>query len=275
MSKCVLFLALSAALSFSGIAATPPVAAQDSERGRAAEGQVATATATEGIANYIQAVDISVAELERDGPSEFDVRVFVTIVDGQEQAVRSVDVIFPGGKEISITREKQDFEGAEHFAAAVREADGDPLSFSYMNIGAMSIAQYGSGTYLIRVNHESGAEQISFPSVDPETGSPLRRPEFPKLTSMLEGTVTSPFSVNIGRMAVAASLFFGRVDRQSEEFLEAVERRIPAGETTTGPIELRSGSWGGDIGVASGNSGVVRAFRGPSHFLPSSSSTLK
>ena len=63
--------------------------------------------------------------------------------------------------------------------------------------------------------------------------------------------------MNFQKTSLPAGLFFGKEDRQSGGFSETIGREIPAGETTTGPIELGSGNWGGDIGVASENSGVV------------------
>ena len=257
MNKRMLFSALSVAILFSDITATLLIAEQDTEQSQVKESRDADATATEGIADYIQSVNISVGELQRPGPNEFDVRIFVSIVDGKEKAIRSVDVVCPGGKEISITTERQDFDGNEHFAAAMREGEDNPFSFAYMNIGAMSIEEYGIGTYSIRINHESGSEQISIPSIDSATGARLRRPEFPKLTSKLEGALTSPIIVNSEKTSLPAGLFFGKEDRQSGGFSETIGREIPAGETTTGPIELSSGNWGGDIGVASENSGVA------------------
>ncbi len=257
MNKRMLFLALSVAILLSDITATLLIAEQDTEQSQVKESRDAAATATVGIADYVQSINISVGELQRPGPNEFDVRISVAIVDGKEKAIRSVDVVCPGGKEISITTERQEFDGREHFAAAMREGEDGPFSFAYMNIGAMSIEEYGIGTYSIRINHESGSEQISIPSVDSATGARLKRPVFPKLTSKLEGTLTSPIVVNSEKTTLPAGLFFGKTDPQSQGFTEVVNGQIPAGETTTGPIELSSGTWGGDIGVASENSGTV------------------
>jgi len=263
MDKLIRILVLSLVILFSYNTATAQIAVQGAEQGQPGEIRAAKATATEGIANYIQGVDISVVELQRPGSKkEFDMRIFVATADGKEETIReetirSVEVVCPGGKKIAITRKKQDFGGNEHYAVAMREGDGKPLSFAYMNIGTSSIQEYGSGTYSIVINHESGSERISIPSVDPATGAQLERPAFPELTSKLEGTVTSPVSVDFKKIDATANLFLGREDSQSEDFLEVVNRRMQAGETTTGPIELSSGNWGGDIGVASGNSGVA------------------
>jgi hypothetical protein len=103
----------------------------------------------------------------------------------------------------------------------------------------------------------SPASRISIPAIDPAKGVPLEFPSFPELTSKLEGSVASPVSVDFKKTDLTANLFLGKVDSQSEDFTEVVTRRMRAGETTTGAIELSSGIWGGDIGVASDNSGVT------------------
>ena len=153
-------------------------------------------------------------------------RISVTISDGKDEAIRSVDVICPGGKEISIARKKQDFGGNEHFAVAMREGDDAPLSFAYMNIGTSTINEYGMGTYIIVINHESGSDRISIPAIDPAKGVPLEFPSFPELTSKLGGTVASLFSVDFKKTDLTANLFLGKVDSQSEDFTEVVTRRM-------------------------------------------------
>ena len=63
MDKAIRTLVLSLIILSSESTATEQIAAQDAEPGQTKEVQAAKATATKGIANYIQGVDISVVEL--------------------------------------------------------------------------------------------------------------------------------------------------------------------------------------------------------------------
>ena len=259
MDKLIRILILSFVILFSQSTATAQIAAQDAEQSRAREIQAAKATATKGIANYIREVSISVAEFQRPGPKrEFDMWISVTAADDNDDAIDSVDVICPGGKEISITRERQDLDGAGNHTVATREGDDGPLSFGYSVIATESFKEYGTGTYTFVINHESGSERIMIPAVDPDTGAKLKPPPFPELTSKIEGTITSPISVEIKKMDFITQVFLGKVDGQSEGFLEEVNRYILAGEETTDPIELSRGDWGANLRVERANSGVVR-----------------
>ena len=252
------FLFMSVAIMYSSLSASLLLAVQEVGQDRNKESQSADATVSDGIENYVGAVNIAIAELQRPGPNEFDVRISVAVADGKEEAIKSVDIVFPSEKVIAITREKRDFGGNEHYSVASRQEDSEQLVFSYFNIGEMSVKQYGSGDYVVRVNHESGSGEILIPSVDAATGAKLQRPHFPEFMSKLEGTIASPVVVDIKKIELDAGLFFGKANEESGGFSEVVERQIRAGETTSGPIELGIGNWGGDIGVASKNSGVAK-----------------
>lgn len=258
MEMKIRFLILSVAIVCSSISASLLFAMQTAGQDHDEERRSADATVTEGIENYVRTVDIGITEFRQSGTSEFDVRFAVAVVDEKEEAISSVDIVCPSGETISITRERRDFGSDRDFSLAARQKDGEPLVFAYTNIGARSIERYGSGDYTVRVNHESGTDEILIPSVDPATGAKLQRPDFPQIVSDHQGTLTSPIEVKIEKSDLDAGLFFGKEDREGDGFLEEVSREIPAGETTVGPIDLSGGDWGGHLYFASKNSGVAK-----------------
>ncbi|MEO1526402.1 MAG: SUMF1/EgtB/PvdO family nonheme iron enzyme [Planctomycetota bacterium] len=206
----------------------------------------------------IKAVQISVAELQREGPSEIDLRLMVEVADSRQQDVKSVEVVFPSKKKITITRDQKKLPGEEHFSGAMREDGDGPFVFTYQNIGIRSLESYGlnaGGNVEFRIETSDGAVDVKVPFHD-RRGKLLASPGFPNLKRPIPDSALSPIKMEIDPVSSDVHVFMGKVDESSEDFVEERTAMIRSGLSSTSSIKLSPGTWGGDIGTANEHSGT-------------------
>lgn len=201
------------------------------------------------IKDYINHVDLSAGALDS---GEYDFRLGILTSKEQSDKIKSIKIVFPDGRSETIPKEENRIltKGVEHLTNFGYDAEFKAYVWSYAHIGATDLSNYGSGIYTVVVYHDGGSQEIEIPFMELETENPLEQPPFPKLVSPdKEGDVSSPVTFAIEPSTkYDAALFLGLEDPDSEDFKEEVMRMIPASTSTTEPIPLKPGRWGGDIG---------------------------
>jgi hypothetical protein len=217
-------------------------------------------SASANLSQFIESISIVKKALEIDQGTikEYDFLIFLTVADEKKDAVKSIDVTFPDGREVYITREEQTMPGHEHLCGFIKEDPEAPYAWFYRNIAMNSMDAYSDGIYQFTINHESGTENFAIKFLDPATGKLLPVPGFGKLLSPEENAeLASPVSVSVGDHEKTIGLYFGLPDPDNGGFLEQKEYEIPRGINKSEPVDLVPGNWRGELNISEGASGEI------------------
>lgn len=216
-------------------------------------------SASANISQFIESVSITKKALKVDNGKrkEYDFLLNINVANEKEDAVESIDVTFPNGKKVHITKETQNFPGHEHVAGFAKDAPQEPYNWFYRNIAVPNLNDYGEGTYEFLINHVSGTEEFKIKFLNPATGKALPVPEFGKLLAPEEDSeVTSPVIVKVGDHKKPVGLYFRSRDPKDGGLVEK-EFTIPIGTNQSEPIELAPGSWGAELMCSENVSGKI------------------
>jgi len=217
-------------------------------------------SASANLSQYIETITIVKKALEIDEGTikEYDFLIFLTVEDEKKDAVQSIDVTFPDGREVHIKREEQTMPGHEHLCGFIKEEPEAPYAWYYRNIAMPNMDAYSDGLYQFQINHEKGAESFKIKFMDPSTGESLPVPEFGKLLSPKKNEeISSPVTVRVEDHEKAIGLYFGLPDPNGGGFLEQRDYEILPGINKSEPVELVPGNWRGELNISEGASGIA------------------
>ena len=80
-------------------------------------------SATANLSEFVETITIIKKALEIDQGTikEYDFLIFLTVEDEKKDAINSIDLTFPNGRKLEITREIQTLPGHEQVCGFIRE----------------------------------------------------------------------------------------------------------------------------------------------------------
>jgi hypothetical protein len=217
-------------------------------------------SASENLSDFVETITIvkKALEIDRGNIQEYDFLLFVTVADEKKDAINSIDLTFPNGRKLEITREIQTLPGHEQICGFIREDPAEPHAWFYRNIAMPSMDEFSDGLYQFQINHKSGTEEFKIEFKDPETGAAIPVPEFGTILEPEEKEeLTSPVSVSVGDHEKTIGLYFGLRDQESGSFLDQRDYEMLPGTNKSEPVDLVPGNWGGELNISEGVSGEI------------------
>jgi len=180
-------------------------------------------SASENLSDFVESITIvkKALEIDRGSIKEYDFLIFLTVTDEKKDAISSIDLTFPNGRKLEITREIQTLPGHEQICGFIKEDPAAPYAWFYRNIAMPNMDEFSDGIYQFQINHDSGTEEFKIEFKDPETGAAIPVPEFGIVLSPEENEeLRSPVSVSVGDHEKMIGLYFGLPDPEGGGFLE-------------------------------------------------------
>ena len=217
-------------------------------------------SASENLSDFVETITIikKALEIDRGSIQEYDFLIFLTVADEKKDAINSINLTFPNGRKLEITREIQTLEGHEQICGFIKEDPAAPYAWFYRNIAMPNMDEFSDGIYQFQINHDSGTEEFKIEFKDPETGASIPVPEFGTVLAPEENEeLTSPVSVSVGDHGKKIGLYFGLPDLEGGGFLEQRDYEMPAGTNKSEPVDLVPGNWRGELNISEGVSGEI------------------
>ena len=213
----------------------------------------ACAPADNAPGTWIESVAVSKTKLDVGDAIEFDFRVFITPGD-RDADIEAITLTFPDGHDVRFEREVRPLSTDHEHDVGFWSDPEMGSAWLYQNIGLANLDGYPNGEYRFIVHHSGGSTRpLSVPFCDPEGDPDWVAPPLPTIVGPVPGVLLKGGAeIEIEPLPLEAAVFVGRRPRAGEaagDFAETRDLTIPAGETSTGFLELSRGFWGGDIGV--------------------------